>query len=1770
MSSSSDLILPAGSTIVKAILYAEGYSITNTTLNTGDVVTLTSLKFKVQNNAYVTLNSASPGFLMSVRSTDTKYTQLGFDVTSLIPVDGYVSTVVPGGDPSKKGSYAVADLAPVVDANEGYGWCLMVVYTNPASQFRSISIADACLTSTASLLSIPNVVVPSSGTVKASVGVTGTYGDVDLLDYVIFGQNGTTLSALKDPVTGVVSDILNSTVGFDATNNVSTDGGPAMAGAYTARNPQKSAATPLKTSGPWHSFWYDADILYATGMLSNSVNPITVNIVQATAGPSGGSEYIGYGTYAVSIDIVAAELTKSLSPTAIADGGTATYTFNLNNTKAGSNNLTNIGFTDNLPSGLMVANPNGVVITGGSGGAVTAVPGSNTFTLSGFNLNSNSTASITLNVTNKQGQLNSDCSTNPAAFTNGFNNIKNNTANLGNGVTDQCLLVLAPIVPGFRDTVVCKGDASVFADTSVVPAGVSISGWSWDFGDGGTANTQNPSHTYANAGSYTVKLEVTDNVGRKFSVSKQVVVRSAPAVTISAVPNPICKGDSAQFTATGGGTYLWSPAASLTDDKIANPLAFPAVNTTYSLKVTDAFGCEKDTTYDIVVNEPANPGLGKTIYVCPSALKFTLFDTLSQSPQATGTWSDVNSSGGMTGTSATGTQFDPSKVKSGQTYQFKYTVKPKAPCADSSSVITVVVHPAIVAVPAVLTDEFCDQKNGTITINPVGGTSPFQYNLKSTQNQPSNAYTGLTSGMYPVRITDTYGCFKDTTYKLSFVPGINNFTYTSTSSTCTNPSGSVTVTTVNGGLSPYTYSGNSTTFQTSNVLGNLPPGQQVISVKDANGCIADTNVSITTANGPSDIYVTLVHSTCDAIAGSITIDSIKGGMSPFTYSLDAGAYSSVTVYSNLSPGIHTVKVLDANGCTFSKIITITTTPAIHGFAVNVIPETCGRSNGRIEVRNINGGTKPMGYSLDNVTFQADSNFTGLTSGSYTVYLKDNPGCLDNKSTSIIALPGPTASVVVVNDVKCFGDSSGSATISFTGGNGLIQTSWNTVPVQSGITATYLPIGQYYCVVSDTNGCTDTAFVTINQPTGLSLSISSTPSSCSVNDGTATAVVTGGTGSYGYSWNSSPVQVNDTASSLAPGYYTVQVTDSLGCQDTIGVSVFMKTGPVVALVSTSAITCADSTNGGITTVSSGGTVPYSYSWNTTPIQQDSVANGLGPGNYTLTVTDAAGCVSVYNGSLAAPPQITATTSAVGDPCMQSKGSVTVSATGGTGSLNYNWNTTPVQITPTATGLLAGNYTVVVSDQNGCSKKFTQAVVKIPGPKVTRVLLTNVDCKGDKNGAIAVTATSATAMTYTWTTNPVQTNATATGLGEGTYSCKIADANGCDTTITRTVGYQKPLPVFELGVDSAFCKNDSLEIGVDTIPDATYSWSNGGKDPKIYVQEEGYYDLIANKDGCLYRDTIFVRMDTMPNLNLGEDSIFCGEVMITLTITVNGSAYYLWENGSINPNRTFTIPDTYWAQISRNTCIISDTLALFTQPKTSVSLPADQSLCAGDVFIIFPTLVNQEAPKYLWNTSEQSSTISVRETGMYSVIINDGNCVSHDTILVTFHPLPEIPLENDEVCEFDSLLIDASCAGCISYLWENGATVPQQYVKPFNQKNIHVVDTNGCVNDKPLYYIQSEDNECKVDFFVPNTFTPNADGYNELFLPVFRDELLEKYSLIIFDRWGESVFETTDIHKGWDGLYKGLPVKSDVYNWRIVYSTINRASTKQLMGAVNLQR
>ena len=293
-----------------------------------------------------------------------------------------------------------------------------------------------------------------------------------------------------------------------------------------------------------------------------------------------------------------------------------------------------------------------------------------------------------------------------------------------------------------------------------------------------------------------------------------------------------------------------------------------------------------------------------------------------------------------------------------------------------------------------------------------------------------------------------------------------------------------------------------------------------------------------------------------------------------------------------------------------------------------------------------------------------------------------------------------------NNASCFGVCDGIAVAAASGGLPPYNFLWNSVPAQTTSTATGLCAGSYTVTVFDSMGSVCTGIWVITSPTQVVVGGSSTNASCDTcPNGTASASASGGNfGGYTYSWNTTPVQTTPTATGLLPGTYFVTVTDASGCVGDTSVTVTFTTGIDQCTVYTTGnnASCFGVCDGIAVAAASGGLPPYNFLWNSVPAQTTSTATGLCAGSYTVTVFDSMGSVCTGIWVITSPTQVVvggSSTNASCDTCPN--GTASASASGGNfGGYTYSWNTTPVQTTPTATGLLPGTYFVTVTDASGC--------------------------------------------------------------------------------------------------------------------------------------------------------------------------------------------------------------------------------------------------------------------------------------------------------------------------------------------------------------------------------------------------------------------------------------------------------------------------------------
>ena len=363
----------------------------------------------------------------------------------------------------------------------------------------------------------------------------------------------------------------------------------------------------------------------------------------------------------------------------------------------------------------------------------------------------------------------------------------------------------------------------------------------------------------------------------------------------------------------------------------------------------------------------------------------------------------------------------------------------------------------------------------------------------------------------------------------------------------------------------------------------------------------------------------------------------------------------------------------------------------------------GGNNGSATV-TASGATSPYTYTWNTTPPQYTTTATNLSAGTYSVTVNAANAC---SKTASVTITQPSAALSATisgqTNVSCFGNSTGSATVTAAGGTSPYTYTWNTSPVQYTTTASNLAAGTYIVTVKDANNCSTTVSVTITQPSaGLNASVSGAGSQVNVScfggtNGSATATVTGGTSPYTYTWNTTPAQYTATASNLSAGTYTITVKDANNCSATANVTITQPNAALSATISGQTnVSCFGNSTGSATVAAAGGTSPYTYTWNTTPVSIHNNSHKLAAGTYTVTVKDANNCsttVSVTITQPSSPISLSNNISYTGNNT-----NIDLSVSGGTPPYTYSWSNGAT--TQDLNNVAIGSYTVTVTDSKGC--------------------------------------------------------------------------------------------------------------------------------------------------------------------------------------------------------------------------------------------------------------------------------------------------------------------------------------------------------------------------------------------------------------------------------------------------------------------------------------
>ena len=1250
-----------------------------------------------------------------------------------------------------------------------------------------------------------------------------------------------------------------------------------------------------------------------------------------------------------------------------------------------------------------------------------------------------------------------------------------------------------PIVEIIGDTILCAGETSILAATGADT-------YSWSTGETG------PNITVSTSGIYWV--EGTDANGCKDIDSVNVGVAD-PIVTTLTPSNISCFGfaDGSVSTQIAGGTppysFEWDNGV-----QIADLTALSAGR--YKLTVTDARFCIHVDSVDIAEPDPLSIDTTVVDPICGNVANGSIeVIPIGGTPPYSFTWSDdvdaitglrsnlsagsyavtvsdqndcillasfglrdiqelnveiipvsVDCNGASTGSlipivsggtgpytflwSDQSTDSILQNIPAGVTYSVEVTDVFGCTISGESSVT----EPDAITGQLVATEVSCyGQTNGSVSAEISGGTLPYVYNW-SNGAQGAPLIEDLPAGEYSLTLTDANDCqwISDTIVVLQPDSLTVSGEITDATSCASTPDGSI-VLTVEGGTADYSYAWS--TGATSRDISGLSGGAYTVTVTDANGCERIENYTV---NEPSSltVEVTQVNVLCNGdTSGSLSL-SISGGLPPYSVLWSDG--STDTVRQNLPAGTYGYIVTDANQCTFTGAPEITEPPALalDPIITNI---TCfGDQNGSIDPQ-VSGGAPPYTYVWSNGA--TTPTLSDLGPGSYSVVVTDANDCVLQSGDFELLEPEEILIEGTVTDAtSCESTPDGSIAIVVSGGTGTYTYNWSNGATTANLSG--VGGGTYTLTVTDQNDCEQVASFEVGEPSSISADVIVISVSCFDNaDGSAELAISGGLPPYSILWSDGNTEANRT--NLLAGAYDVTVTDSNDCtfltQAVIGSPDSLEIAPTITNIS-----CAGELDGSIAINVTGGTEPYSFSWSNGASSQN-IAD-LGEGEYSLVVTDANDCIYQSTVFAIVAPAALSVQSIVVDATACGNGpdgSITLTASGGTGDYTYDWNTGAE--TAQLENIGPGIYTVTITDENGCSAIHERTVNQ---PQALEVIAnpTNTSCVDATDGEVNLDI-SRGIPPYNVLWENQSTATTRTSLPAGDYSYTVTDANNCEVIGEATVAapplLQIEATILPISCAGAFDGGIIIQASGGT-GGYRFSWSNDRDTPVNNALPAGEYTLqLRDANDCLL-DTTFV-LNEPPALLLEDvqlvDAACSGVANGSIDISPIGGVppyNFNWSNGSTTEDLVGIEAGDYQLTITdASGCVYEDVYSILNTTELTANAETQVATCElANGSIVLEVSGGTEPYTFDWSIDGLGDNDDVQSpnalpAGVYQVTIRDAaSCsITIENIEVSGNPAPTLSLVASEpsACGEETGSASIGVSGGVepfTFNWSNGSS------------------------------------------------------------------------------------------------------------------------------------
>jgi len=1054
--------------------------------------------------------------------------------------------------------------------------------------------------------------------------------------------------------------------------------------------------------------------------------------------------------------------------------------------------------------------------------------------------------------------------------------------------------------------------------------------------------------------------------------------------------------------------YEWSPAEGLSCTDCPDPVATPSTTTTYTLVVSDTYGCSIEDEITIEVSQSIEaPMVNCEATTNNITLDWTAIagaDGYEVNIDNTG-WNPVNGD----------LEHIISDLGINQMVDIQIRAVSDCPALiQSITCNTLDCIPPNLSITTIVAADCNGTATGSVTGNSNGTPMPFFFEIPGIGNNTTGIFNDLPAGNYNLILVNSVGCSDSETFTIT-EPGslVTTIEISDTIDCYGNNSGSVAAV-VSGGRGPYTFLWDN--MSTGSINTGLVAGPVSATITDQNGCAEMADFVL-----PEPTLLTLTSSntliSCFNGADGTATALPDGGIPPYTFLWENS--QTIQTATGLPLGMTTVTVTDAAGCSNNTSVDISQNDEIALSFVPTAPTCFNGQNGNLTVV-ATGGTGDYTYNWENGQTSATS--AGLMAETYQVTVTDQSMCSQIDSFAIPETPAIAINQTTV-PATCATDANGSIDLTISGGAGDYTFLWSDDATIITEDRSNLPGGNYTVTVNDQSGCQNQLSIFVGAPAALDLVTASSPVGCAGgNTGSVEATPSGGSGPYQYAWDiDGTIVTQPVVNNLPAGSYAITVTDDNDCEVIEIVQVLQSAG-INVTESITNINCFGNNNGQINLDIDGGNAPYSMEWTDiagnilgdTPLLENQSA-----GVYQINITDANGCLQTEQFEILQNEALILSFGNIENlSCNNTPtGSIELLVDGGDGNYTFDWSNGNNQ--QDLADLPAGNYTVIVTDGLGCSQELSTTLSEPTALNVTDTTLP-ASCFNSLDGSISLVVTGGTVTTnyqYAWSNGG--NTAQQTALAANNYQVTITDDQGCELIKNYTIDSPNAI---QLSVVETPAICNGTQTGMATVTatggdgNYTYEWdTDAGSQVTATANNllsNIYFVTVTDGNGCAE----FATAEVLEPLSIGNSfeklDIDCfGGTTGTLNADVFGGVApytYSWigPNGftATAANLDNLAAGTYDLTITDdNGCVFEETTTL-AQPATGLTAtitPRD-TVCfeqatgtatvvpAGGTGTIF----------YLWNHQNQiTETVNNLPAGNWEVVVTDqsGCSTTHSTII-----------------------------------------------------------------------------------------------------------------------------------------------------------------------------